>query len=149
MQRTGYIRWDDDDVRFILDKHTLQECYFVVHGNYNQQILGFALPIPSQPVFALDYQIGSWCFSTIHASLRSQSKDWLARNRESESEYLLIVVSVNKWWHMWNPRLYCYRFLLLLNMKQVPEKLCLGQWPYIANIYQVNAIDCSNRTSAG
>jgi hypothetical protein len=28
MWRTGYIRWDDDDVRFILDKHTLQEFYF-------------------------------------------------------------------------------------------------------------------------
>jgi hypothetical protein len=33
-----------------------------------------------------------------------------------------------------------YHFLSLLNMNQVPEKLYYGQWPYIAELYQVNEI---------
>jgi hypothetical protein len=37
------------------------------------------------------------------------------------------------WWcFLWNLSLYCYRFLPLLNMNGVAEKLYLGQWLYIA-----------------
>ena len=34
------------------------------------------------------YKIGIYCFSTKHAKLRSESKDWLARNQENVSEYI-------------------------------------------------------------
>jgi hypothetical protein len=34
-----------------------------------------------------DYQIGICCFSAKHASLRSKSKDWLARNQDNVSEW--------------------------------------------------------------
>jgi hypothetical protein len=34
-----------------------------------------------------DYKIGSCCFSTQHAALSRQSKDWLARNQDSVSEW--------------------------------------------------------------
>ena len=35
--------------------------------------------------------------------------------------------SHRSWWcFLWSPRLYCYRFLLLFNMKQVPEKIYLS-----------------------
>ena len=34
-----------------------------------------------------DYKIGICCFSTKHAGLRRKSKDWLARNQETVSEY--------------------------------------------------------------
>ena len=42
--------------------------------------------------------------------------------------------------HLWRQCLYWYRFFLLLNRNQVPEKLYFSQWPYITKIYQVNAI---------
>ena len=42
--------------------------------------------------------------------------------------------------NMWRQRLYCYHFFLLLDRKQVPEKLYFGQWPYITKQYPVNAI---------
>ena len=47
-----------------------------------------------------DYKIGVCCFSAKHASLRSKSKDWLARNQNNVSEwgghvYPLNVVSVS------------------------------------------------------
>ena len=34
-----------------------------------------------------DYKIGICCFSTKHESLRSKSKDWLARNQNNVSEW--------------------------------------------------------------
>jgi hypothetical protein len=34
-----------------------------------------------------DYTIGICCFVTKHASLRSKSKDWLARNQNDVSEW--------------------------------------------------------------
>jgi hypothetical protein len=34
-----------------------------------------------------DYKIGICCFSTNHATLRSKSKDWLARNQNNVSEW--------------------------------------------------------------
>jgi hypothetical protein len=34
-----------------------------------------------------DYKIGICCFSAKHASLRSKSKDWLARNQNNVSEW--------------------------------------------------------------
>jgi hypothetical protein len=34
-----------------------------------------------------DYKIGSFCFSAKHASLRSKTKDWLARNQDNGSEW--------------------------------------------------------------
>jgi hypothetical protein len=37
-------------------------------------------------------------------------------------------------------RLYYYRFLQMLNMNKVPEKLYHGQLQYITNNYTVNAI---------
>jgi hypothetical protein len=37
-------------------------------------------------------------------------------------------------------RFYCYRLLSLLIMNHVPVNLYLGQWPYIAKYYPVNAI---------
>jgi hypothetical protein len=33
--------------------------------------------------------------------------------------------------HLWRQRLYCYCFILLLSMNQVPEKLYFDQWSYI------------------
>ena len=46
------------------------------------------------------------------------------------------------WWYpLWRRCLYCYCFFLpSLNMNYVPEKLYIGQWPCIANIYPVSAI---------
>jgi hypothetical protein len=35
------------------------------------------------PVCTNDYQIGVWCFSAKHATLRRKSKDWLARNQNN------------------------------------------------------------------
>jgi len=32
-----------------------------------------------------DYKIGIWCFSTKHAALRSNSKDWLTWNQNNVS----------------------------------------------------------------
>ena len=32
-----------------------------------------------------DYKIGICCFSAMHTSLRSESKDWLARNQDNVS----------------------------------------------------------------
>jgi len=40
-----------------------------------------------------------------------------------------------QWRPLSNPRLYCYHFLPSLYMNQVPEKLWLGQWLHITNIY--------------
>jgi hypothetical protein len=34
-----------------------------------------------------DYRINMCCFSAKHASLRSKSKDWLARNQNNVSEW--------------------------------------------------------------
>ena len=34
-----------------------------------------------------DYKIGSFCFSSKHASSRSKTKDWLARNQDNGSEW--------------------------------------------------------------
>ena len=34
-----------------------------------------------------DYKIGICCFSAKHAALRSNGKDWLARNRNNVSEW--------------------------------------------------------------
>ena len=34
-----------------------------------------------------DFKIGICCFSTKHATLRSKSKDWLARNQDNVSEW--------------------------------------------------------------
>ena len=34
-----------------------------------------------------DYKIGICCFATKHVSLRSKSKDWLARNQNNVSEW--------------------------------------------------------------
>ena len=34
-----------------------------------------------------NYKIGIYCFSTKHTALRSKSKDWLARNKNSVSEW--------------------------------------------------------------
>jgi len=45
------------------------------------------------------------------------------------------------WWcPLWSLCLYCYHFVPLLSMNQVPEKLYLGQWSYIRKNYPVNAI---------
>jgi len=40
-----------------------------------------------------DYEIGICCFSTKHASLRSKSKDWLARNQDIVSVWSDISTS--------------------------------------------------------
>ena len=34
-----------------------------------------------------DYKIGICCFSAKHTALRSESKDWLARNQNNVSEW--------------------------------------------------------------
>ena len=34
-----------------------------------------------------DYKIGMCCFSSGHTTLRSKSKDWLARNQNNVSEW--------------------------------------------------------------
>jgi hypothetical protein len=34
-----------------------------------------------------DYKIGICCFTANHATLRSKSKDWLARNQNNVSEW--------------------------------------------------------------
>ena len=34
-----------------------------------------------------DYKIGIFCFPAKHTTLRRKSKDWLARNRDNESEW--------------------------------------------------------------
>ena len=34
-----------------------------------------------------DYKIGICCFSTKHAALRRKSKDWLARNQNTVSDW--------------------------------------------------------------
>ena len=34
-----------------------------------------------------DYKIGICCFSAKHATLRTKSKDWLARNQDNVSEW--------------------------------------------------------------
>ena len=34
-----------------------------------------------------DYEIGIWCFSAKHATLRRKSKEWLARNQNNVSEW--------------------------------------------------------------
>ena len=34
-----------------------------------------------------DYDIGKFCFSAKHTSLRSKSKDWLARNQNNVYEW--------------------------------------------------------------
>jgi hypothetical protein len=34
-----------------------------------------------------EYKIGICCFSTKHTALRSESKDWLARNQNNVSEW--------------------------------------------------------------
>ena len=46
-------------------------------------------------------------------------------------------------------RSYTYRFLPLLNINQVQEKLYLGQWPYIAIFIDSIEFDCSNRACTG
>jgi hypothetical protein len=52
------IKWDDDEVRFVLDQHA--QLYFHSASSLQQQSagghvasLGHFVPIPSQPVFAL------------------------------------------------------------------------------------------------
>ena len=46
-----------------------------------------------------DYNIGIWCFSAKHVVLRRKNKDWLARNQNNVSTW--IVVSVSE--HYTNP----------------------------------------------
>ena len=35
-----------------------------------------------------DHKIGIYCFSASHAAIRRKSKDWLARNQDSESMWI-------------------------------------------------------------
>jgi hypothetical protein len=58
MERTSYIRWDDNDVPFAVNQHAL--LYFYSASSLKQQSscrhnvsLRHIIPIPSQPVFAL------------------------------------------------------------------------------------------------
>ena len=52
--------------------------------------------------------------------------------------------------HLRSSRLNCYRVLISLNMKQVPEKkLYIGQWPYITKYIQSIQFNCSKRTKGG
>ena len=58
MERTSYIRWDDNHVPFVLDQHAL--LYFYSASSLKQQSscrhnasLRHIIQIPSQPVFAL------------------------------------------------------------------------------------------------
>ena len=38
------------------------------------------------------YEIGIFCFSTKHAALSRNSKDWLARNRDNMSEWGVMYI---------------------------------------------------------
>ena len=54
-----------------------------------------------------------------------------------------------QWCHLSCSHLYCYCFLLLFYMNQVPEKLYFGHWPYISKNFQSVQTNCLDRTSAG
>jgi hypothetical protein len=38
-----------------------------------------------------DYEIGIWCFSTKHTSLKKNGKEWLARNQDTVSRVSLFA----------------------------------------------------------
>ena len=64
-----------------------------------------------------------------------------SRNKSRSNRFL--------WCPLSRPCLYCFSFLPLLNMNQVPEKVYVGQWPYMAEKnFQSMQFQCSNRTSA-
>jgi len=51
--------------------------------------------VGSSPGQTKDYKVGICCFSAKHASLRSNSKDWLARNLENVSNWRYYLVLNN------------------------------------------------------
>jgi hypothetical protein len=61
MAKTSYIRWDDNDVRFVLDQHAQLDFYSDISlkqqsvGRHVAAPLGHIIPIQSQPVFVLSH----------------------------------------------------------------------------------------------
>jgi hypothetical protein len=61
MTRTSYIRWNDNDIRFVLDRHASLDFYSASSPKQHSvgrhiTLLRHIIPIPSQPVFTLSHQ---------------------------------------------------------------------------------------------